>query len=105
MAKNVNMLALLSVLSTLIIPVVVPLVVVFAKKDDKEAVFFSKQVLLLTVFAFVGMLISAILMIVLIGIILLPIVGLATLAGYIILLINIVKGEMKPLPLIGNVWK
>lgn len=105
MAKNVNMLALLSVLSTLIIPIVVPLVVVFAKKDDKEAVFFSKQVLVLTVFAFIGMLISTILMIVLIGLILLPIVALATLVLYVILLINIIKGEMKPLPLIGKIWK
>lgn len=105
MAKNVNMLALLSVLSTLIIPIVVPLVVVFAKKDDKEAVFFSKQVLVLTVFAFIGMLISTILMIVLIGLILLPIVALATLVLYVILLININKGEMKPLPLIGKIWK
>lgn len=105
MAKNVNMLALLSVLSTLIIPIVVPLVVVFAKKDDKEAVFFSKQVLVLTVFAFIGMLISTILIIVLIGLILLPIVALATLVLYVILLINIIKGEMKPLPLIGKIWK
>ncbi len=105
MAKDMNMLALISVLSTIIIPLVVPLIIIFAKKDDKYAVYYSKQVVVLEVVAFVGMLISAILMIVLIGLILLPIVGLATLALYILLIINVISGEQKPLPLIGNLWK
>jgi uncharacterized protein len=105
MAKDINVLALVSVLSTLLIPLVVPLIIVFAKKDDKEAVFFSKQVIVLSIASLIGVIISMVLIIVLIGIILLPLVGLATLVMYIILLINVIKGETKPLPIIGNIWK
>jgi len=105
MANDSKMLALISVLSTLVIPLVVPLVIVFAKKDDAYAVYYSKQVIVLEVLAFVGMIISALLMIVLIGLILLPIVGLASLILYVLLIINTLSGTQKPLPLIGNLWK
>lgn len=105
MGKDVNMLALISVLSTILIPLIVPLVIILAKNDDKYAVYYSKQVVVLEVVAFIAMLISGVLMIVLIGFILLPIVGLAALILYIMCIINVLSGEMKPLPLIGNLWK
>lgn len=105
MAKDVNMLALISVLSTILIPLVVPLVIIFAKKDDKYAVYYSKQVVVLSLVSFIAMIISAVLMIVLIGFLLLPIIGLATLILYVLLIINVLSGEQKPLPVIGNLWK
>ncbi len=105
MAKDVNILALVSVLSTLLIPLIVPLVIVLAKKDDAYAVYYSKQVIVLEIAAFIAVIISAILTIVLIGLILLPLVLLASLVLYILLIINIIRGEKKPLPIIGNLWK
>ena len=105
MAKETNMLALVSVLSTLVIPLVVPLVIIFAKKDDAYAVFYSKQVIVLEVVALVAMIVSAMLIIVLVGLLLMPLVGLASLVLYVLLLLNVLSGEKKPLPLIGNLWK
>lgn len=105
MGKDINMLALISVLSTILIPLVVPLVIIFAKKDDKYAVYYSKQVVVLSIVAAVAMIISMVLMFVLIGFLLMPIVGLATLILYVLLIINVLSGEQKPLPLIGNIWK
>ncbi|MFA5931009.1 MAG: DUF4870 domain-containing protein [archaeon] len=105
MAQDSKMMALISVLSTLLIPLVVPLIFVFVKKDDDYVTFYSKQIIVLEIAAFVGMFISAILMIVLIGFLLIPIVGLGSLILYVLCIINALSGTKKPLPLIGGIWK
>lgn len=105
MAKDINMLALISVLSTLVIPIIVPLVIIFAKKDDAYAVYYSKQVVVLQIAALIAMMVSMVLVFLLIGILLVPLVGLASLILYVLCIINVLSGEMKPLPLIGKLWK
>ena len=105
MAENSKMMALISVLSTLVIPLLVPLIFVFVKKDDDYVTFYSKQVIVLEIVAIVGMIISMVLMLVLIGLLLMPIVGLGSLILYVLCIINALSGEKKPLPLIGGIWK
>ena len=115
MANDSKMLALISILSTLVIPIVVPLIIIFMKKDDAYAVFYSKQVIVLEVVATIVMIIVAvlgtILTIVTLGIgalIMLPlmgIIGLAALILYVICILNALSGTQKALPIIGGIWK
>ncbi|MEK6959086.1 MAG: DUF4870 domain-containing protein [archaeon] len=70
------------------------LIVLLAKKDDDYAMYYAKQSLII----FIGIIISQLLMLVLIGIILLPIM----LILWILALLNALSGEKKPTPLIGK---
>jgi uncharacterized membrane protein len=115
MANDSKMMALLSVLSTLVIPLIVPLIFVFMKKDDDYVVFYSKQIIVLEIVSAVLMIVitvlGTILTVVTMGIgalIMLPlmmIVGLVALIMYVLCILNALSGEKKALPLIGGLWK
>jgi uncharacterized membrane protein len=62
----------------------------------------TNQGLVLFLASSAAMLVSSMLMIVLIGLVLMPIFGIASLALVVIGIINAVNGKMKPLPLIGK---
>jgi len=115
MANDSKMLALISVLSTLVIPIVVPLLIIFMKKDDAYAVFYSKQVIVLEVISVVVMVLitvlGTILTIVTMGLgalLMFPLmllVGLVALIMYVLCILNALSGTQKALPLIGGIWK
>jgi len=64
--------------------------------------FHTNQGTVLFLFAVAGYIVSSILVFVLIGLILMPIVGIGSLILCIIGIINAVNGTMKPLPIIGK---
>ena len=71
-------------------------------KDSPFAKFHVKQGLILLLFCIAGSIISSVLTVVLIGLLLGPIVALATLVLFIIGIMNAVNGKMKELPYIGQ---
>lgn len=71
-------------------------------KKSPFAKFHSNQQLNLLLFGVIGYVVASILVVVLIGIILFPILWLACVVFFIMGIINVVNGEMKPLPLIGK---
>jgi uncharacterized membrane protein len=62
----------------------------------------TNQGLLLFIFSMGGSIISSILMVVLIGFVLIFLVGIASLIFFVLGLMNVLNGRMKPLPLIGR---
>ena len=73
--------------------------------DHKKSPFVkyhTNQGLVLFLFSAGGMIVSSFLMLILIGIFLMFVVGIASLVFCIIGIINVVNGRMKPLPVIGK---
>jgi len=71
-------------------------------KKSPFAKFHANQQLMLLIFCIAGWMISSFLTVILIGILLMPIVGIASLVFMIMGIINAVNGEMKKLPIIGD---
>lgn len=74
-------------------------IAILAFKDDKYVMYYAKQGLVLGVAVFI---IQMILMITIVGILLLPIVYLATLILVVMGLLNAMSGTQKALPVIGG---
>ena len=72
-------------------------------KDSPFAKFHANQSLVLLIFSFVGYIIASVLTVVLIGLLLMPIVAVASFVFFIMGIVNASKGEMKELPLIGGI--
>jgi len=64
--------------------------------------FHTNQATVLCIAAVIGMTVSSMLILLLIGIILMPLVCIAILVLFVIGIINVVNGRMKPLPVIGK---
>ena len=62
----------------------------------------TNQGLVLFLFSMGGSIISSILMVIIIGFVLIFVVGIASLVFFIIGIMNVMNGRMKPLPLIGK---
>jgi uncharacterized membrane protein len=71
-------------------------------KKSPFVMYHTNQGLVLFLFSVGGWIVSSILMIILIGILLGFVIGIASLVFLIIGIINAVNGKMKPLPLIGK---
>ena len=71
-------------------------------KKSRFVMYHTNQGLVLFLFSVGGSIVSSILMIVLIGFLLILLVGIASLVFFIIGIINVLNGRMKPLPLIGK---
>jgi uncharacterized membrane protein len=71
-------------------------------KNSPFAKFHANQQLVFLIFNIVGFTVSAILMIIIIGIVLYIAVMIAAIVFMIMGIINASKGEMKPLPMIGK---
>lgn len=71
-------------------------------KNDVSAKFHANQQLNLLLFWIIGNIVSGLLVMAFIGLLLAPLVTLAGLAFMIIGVINVAKGAMKPLPVIGG---
>ncbi|MBI3618412.1 DUF4870 domain-containing protein [Candidatus Peregrinibacteria bacterium] len=85
-----------------ILPFLFFLPLVTDAKKDAFARYHANQQLLLLLFWIAGHVISGMLVMVFIGILLFPLVSLATLVFIILGIINVVNGKMAPLPLIGQ---
>lgn len=72
-------------------------------KDSPFAKYHANQGLLLLMFSFGAYLVSSMLMVVLIGFLLLPLVGIVSFVFLILGIINASNGDMKPLPLFGGI--
>jgi uncharacterized membrane protein len=70
------------------------LIVFLLKKDDAYAMYYAKQSLVI----FIGMIISSVLMVVLVGLLLYVVM----IVLWLLALINSLSGEMKPTPIIGK---
>ena len=77
------------------------LVLVLRPKDD-YAMYYAKQGLVLMVVAIVAYIISAALIIVIIGLILVPLVSILTFIAWIVGIVYSLSGKKKDLPLIGE---
>jgi len=64
--------------------------------------FHTNQATVLCIATFAAMTISGMLILLLIGLVLMPLVGIACLVLFVIGIINVVNGQMKPLPVIGK---
>lgn len=73
------------------------------QKDSEFVKFHVNQSLVLTLVSFAGYIISSILVVVLIGLLLLPVVGIGVFVLWVIGLMSAINGERKPLPIIGNI--
>ncbi len=73
------------------------------QKDSKFVKFHVNQSFNLTLLAIAGYFIATMLAVVLIGFLLMPIIGIATFVLWIIGILSAVNGEMKRLPIIGNI--
>jgi len=71
-------------------------------KKSRFVMYHTNQALVLFLFSAGGMIISSFLMIILIGFLLMFVVGIASLVFFIIGIMNVLNGKMKPLPLIGK---
>ena len=71
-------------------------------KKSPFVMYHTNQGLILFLFSVGGSIVSSILMFILIGILLMFVVGIASLVFFVIGVINVVNGRMKPLPLIGR---
>jgi uncharacterized membrane protein len=80
----------------------IPLVMDDLKKNPYSK-FHANQQLVFLLFIVIGYIVSAVLMVVLIGFLLYLIVMIGSLVFFIMGIINAAKGEMKPLPLIGGI--
>jgi len=85
-----------------IIPFLFFIPLVTDAKTDAFAKFHANQQLNLLLFGVVGWTLASILTAVVIGVLLFPIVSVASLVFAVLGIINVSKGEMKPLPLIGG---
>jgi uncharacterized membrane protein len=85
-----------------IIPILFFIPLISDAKNSPFAKFHANQQLNLLLFSVIGWTVSSILAIVVIGIFLMPIVGIASLVFMIMGIISGSKGEMKELPLIGG---
>jgi uncharacterized membrane protein len=86
-----------------IIPILFFIPLVTDAKDSPFAKFHANQQLNLLLLEVIGWTVSAILVFIVIGAILMPLVGLAGLVFMIMGIINASKGEMKELPVIGGI--
>lgn len=100
MAKNSEskIFAFLGVFLTIIGFVIVMLV----RKDDKYAMYYAKQGLVLFIAGLLVWVISVVLAFLLIGFIIGPILNIILLILWVIGIIYSLSGEMKPIPLIGK---
>ena len=73
------------------------------QKDSKFVKFHVNQSLNLTLVAIAGWFLSSLLALLLIGLLLMPIVAIGTFVFWVIGLLSAVNGEMKRLPIIGNI--
>ncbi len=76
--------------------------VIDSMKNSQFAKFHANQQLNLLLLYVVGSAVAGVLTIILIGLLLLPILGVAELVFTVMGVINVVNKEMKPLPLIGK---
>jgi uncharacterized membrane protein len=74
-----------------------------SEKKSPFGMFHANQQLVFFLFSSIGTTVSIILMAALIGFLLLPLVGIASMVFMIMGIINASNGEMKPLPLIGGI--
>lgn len=86
-----------------IFPILFFIPLVTEAKDSPYAKFHSNQQLILLIFAIAGYTAATILSVVLIGLFLFPLIGIASLAFMIIGILNAVNGVPKKLPVIGGV--
>ena len=86
-----------------IFPILFFIPLVTEAKDSLYAKFHSNQQLILLLFAIVGYTAASILSVVLIGLFLFPLIGIASLAFMIIGILNAVNGVPKKLPVIGGI--
>jgi uncharacterized membrane protein len=100
MAKNSEskIFAFLGVFLTIIGFVIVMLV----RKDDKYAMYYAKQGLVLFIAGLLVWVISVVLAFLLIGFIIGPILNIILLILWVIGIVYSLSGEMKPIPLIGK---
>lgn len=73
------------------------------QKDSKFVKFHVNQSLNLVLLSVAGYVVASVLMVVLIGFLLLPVVGIGVFVLWIIGLISALNGETKRLPIIGNI--
>ncbi len=85
-----------------IFPILFFIPLVTEGKNSQFAKFHANQQLIFLIFNIVGFTVSAILMIIIIGIVLYIAVMIAAIVFMIMGIINASKGEMKPLPMIGK---
>lgn len=85
-----------------IFPILFFIPLVTDAKNSPFAKFHANQQLNLLLFGFVGWTASAILTFIVIGVVLMPIVAIASLVFMIMGIVNAANGEMKELPVIGG---
>lgn len=78
------------------------ILVLLAKRNDKYAMYYAKQSLVLMIAGILLWIVSVVTMFILVGFILAPVGGLIMLVLWIIALINSLSGSEKPTPLIGK---
>ena len=71
-------------------------------KKSPFVMYHTNQGTLLFIASVAGMVVSSILTVILIGLVLMPLCGIAVLVLFIIGIINVLNGRMKPLPVIGR---
>lgn len=78
------------------------LIVLLAKKENKYAMYYAKQGLVLFIAGVIAWIIIVISAFILIGFILGPVLWIFLLVLWIIGIVNSLSGEMKPIPIIGK---
>jgi len=78
------------------------LIVLLAKKENKYAMYYAKQSLVMSIVVIAGTIVSSILMIILIGFLLYIAVVILGLVWWVMGMVYAFSGEMKPLPIIGK---
>ncbi|HEU4964824.1 MAG TPA: DUF4870 domain-containing protein [Bacilli bacterium] len=102
MSNESRLWAILSHVSFFILPVIVPLILMFVKEDDPFVRHHARQALVFHLMMWIAGAISGFLVILLIGIVLVPLVGIFGLVFTIIAIIRTVDGDYYRYPVSGN---